>query len=86
MSQGGESAIMSKDVKAFRKALLDMAEMVKILYEERNTKLKGEISRPPRGECPPREEGNKNGDKPPSSTQSSCFYTTLMQYASVDSS
>ena len=55
MSQGGEPARMSEDVKAFRKAFLDMAEMVKVLYEERNTKLQGESSRPPRGECSLRE-------------------------------
>jgi len=47
--------------------------------------LQGESSRPPRGECSLREEGSKNGDKPPSSPQSSCFYTTLMQDASVES-
>ena len=56
MSQGGELARMSEDVKAF----LDMAEMVKVLYEERNTKLQGESSRPPTGECSLREEGSKN--------------------------
>ena len=83
MSQGGKPARMLEDVKAFRKAFLDIAEMVKILYEERNTKLQGEISKPLRGECYPKEEGNKNGDKPPSSPQSSCFSTTLMQDASV---
>ena len=83
MSQGGEHVRMSEDVKAFRKAFLDMEEMVKVLYEERNTKVQGESSRPPRGECSPREEGNKNGDKPPSSPQSSCFSTALMRDASV---
>ena len=41
-----------------------MVEMVKVLYEQRNTKFQGESSRPPRAECSPREEGNKNGDKP----------------------
>ena len=76
---------MSEDVKDFRKDFLDMIEMVKVLYEERNTKLQGEISRPPRGECYLREEGNKNGDKPPSSPQYSCFFTTFMQDASVES-
>ena len=85
MSQGGEPARMSEDVKDFRKDFLDMAELVKILYEKRNTKLQGEISRPQRGECSPREEGNKNADKPPSSPQYSCFFTTLMQDASVES-
>lgn len=58
---------------------------MKILYEERNTELQGESSRPPRGECSPREEGNKNGDKPPSSPKYSCLSTTLMQDASVES-
>jgi len=82
MSQGGKSTRMSEDVKAFRKAFLDMVEMVKILYEERNTKLQGESSKAPRGECYPREEGNKNGDKP-HSPQYSCFSTTIMQHAIV---
>jgi len=85
MSEGGEPARMSEDVKAFRKAFLDMAETVKFLYEERNTKLQSESSRPLRGECSPREEGNKNGDKPPYSPQSSCFSTTIIQDASVES-
>lgn len=85
MSQGGEPTKMLEDVKDSIKAFLNMEEMVKILYEERNTKLQGEISRPPRGECSPREEGNKNGDKPPSSPQYSCFSTTLMQGSSVES-
>ena len=76
---------MSEDVKAFIKDFLDMAKMVKVIYEERNIKLQGESSKPPRGECSPREEGNKNGDKPPSSPQSSCFSTTLLQDASVES-
>lgn len=44
MSQGGKPIRMSEDVKDFRQVFLDMAEMVKILYEERNTKLKGESS------------------------------------------
>ena len=50
-----------------------------------NTKLQGESSRPPRGECSPREEGNKNGDKQPSSPPYSCFSTTFMQDSSVES-
>jgi len=85
MSQGGEPTRMLEDVKAFRKDFLDMAKMVKVLYEERNTKLQGENSRPPRAECSPREEGKKNGDKPPSSPQYSCFSTTIMKDASVES-
>lgn len=75
---------MSEDVKAFRKAFLDMADMVKVLYEEKKTKLQGVISKLTRGECYPREEGNKNGDKLPSYPLSSCFSTTLMQDANVE--
>ena len=71
--------------KAFRKAFLDLEEMMKVLYEGRNTKFQGENSRPQRGECSPREEGNKNGDKPPLSSQYSCFSTTLMQDSSAES-
>lgn len=76
---------MLEDVKDFRKTFLNMAEMVKVLYEERNAKFQGESCRPPRGECSPREEGNKNGDKVSFSPQSSCFSTTIMQDASVES-
>ena len=48
-----------------------MIEMVKVLYEERNTRLQGESSRPPRGEGSPGGGGNGNGDKPPSTPPSS---------------
>jgi len=85
MSQGGEHARMSEDVKDFRNAFLDIREMVKVLYEERNSKFQGESSRTLRGECSPREERNRNCDKPSSSRQCSCFSTTIMQDASVES-
>jgi len=61
---------MTKDKKAFRKAFFDMTEMVKVLYEERNTKLQAESSKPPKGEGSSR-GGNGNGDKPPPSPLSS---------------
>lgn len=46
--------------------------------------MHGEISTPPPGEgFSSKEEGDKNGVKPPSSPQNSCFSTILMQYACV---
>ena len=46
----GELANMSEDNKVFRKAFFDMTEMVKVLYEDRNSRLQGESSKPPKGE------------------------------------
>ena len=47
----------------------DMTDMVKFLYEERNSRLQGERSNPPKGDGgngdqPPKGNGG-NGDKPP---------------------
>ena len=39
MSHEGDPTNMIEDEKVFRKALFDMTEMVKVLYEERNTRL-----------------------------------------------
>ena len=47
-----------------------MKEMVKVLYEEGNTRLQGESSKPPKGEGSSG-GGNANGDKPPPSPPSS---------------
>ena len=57
---------MSEDENAFRKDFFDMTEMVKVLYEERNTSLQGESSKLPRGEGFLGGGGNGNGYKPPS--------------------
>ena len=51
-------------------------EMVKVLYEERNLRMEGESSRPPRGEDSPGGGGNGNGDKPPSTPPSSTSYSS----------
>ena len=61
---------MIEDEKTFRKAFFDMTEMVKVLYEERNTRLQGESSKPPKGEGS-LGGGSGNGDKPPPSPPSS---------------
>ena len=55
---------MLEDEKAFRKSFFNMTQMVKFLYEERNTRLQGESSKPPKGEG---SLGGKRGDedKPP---------------------
>lgn len=49
-----------------------MTQMLKVLYEDRNTRLQGESSNPPKGDTPPRGDGGDgdkpkkgNGDKPP---------------------
>ena len=39
MSHEGENYNMSEDEKAFKKAFFDMTELVKVLYEERNSRL-----------------------------------------------
>ena len=77
MCHEGGNDNMTEDEKDF----FDMKEMVKDLYEERNTRLYGESSRHPRGEGSPRGGGNGNGDKPlssspPSSPSSSSSSTT----------
>jgi len=66
---------MSKDEITFRKDFFEMSEMVKFLYEERNLRLQGESSKPPKGdggkEYKPPEGNCWNGDKPPPSPPSS---------------
>ena len=37
---------MFEDEKTFRKALFEISNMVKVLYEERNSKLYGDNSKP----------------------------------------
>ena len=75
MSHEGEPTNMTEDEKTLRKAFFDMIEMVKVLYEERNTRLQGESSKPPKGEGSlggsNGKGGNGNGDKPPPSPPSS---------------
>ena len=58
-----------------RKYFYDMIEMVKFLFEERNSRLQGEISNPPKGngdsgDKTPKGNGG-NGDSPPPSPPSS---------------
>jgi len=75
MSHEGEPTNMTKDEKTFRKDFFDMTKMVKVLYEERNSRLQGESSKPPKGEGSSGggngKGGNGNGDKPPPSPPSS---------------
>jgi hypothetical protein len=63
----------------FRKAFMDMTEMVKILFEERNARLQGESSNPSKdkgdsGDKTPKGNGG-NGDTPPPSPPSSTSST-----------
>lgn len=56
--EGGLDNI-SKDENSFKKEFLDMTHMVKVLYEDRNSRLKGESSWPSKGEG---SSGGKGGD------------------------
>ena len=75
MSHEGEPTNITKAKRTFRKALFDMTEMVKVLYEERNSNLQGESSKPPKGESSSG-GGNGNGDNPPPSPPSSSSSTS----------
>ena len=79
MSHEGEPENMSEGEKTFKKAFFDMKRMVKVLYEERSTRMQCESSNIPKedksskgeegdGDKPPK--GNGNGEKPPSSAPS----------------
>jgi hypothetical protein len=66
---------LPSEEETFKKALFDMAEMVKVLFDERNERLQGESSNPPKGNG---DSGDKNpkgnggsGDYPPPSSTSS---------------
>ena len=69
MTHEGEPNNMTEDERDFRKLLFEITEMVKFIYEERNSRLQGESSNPPKGNGgkrgkPPKGNGG-NGDKPP---------------------
>ena len=64
MSHEGEPTNMTEDEKTFINTFFDMKEMVKVLYEERNSRFQGESCKPPKGEGSSG-GGNGNGDKPP---------------------
>jgi hypothetical protein len=57
--------------ETFRKSFYDMIEMVKVLFEEKNARLQGEISNPPIGNEDSGDTNLKgnggNGDTPPTS-------------------
>jgi len=88
--EGGLDNIL-KDETSFKKEFLDMTHMVKVHYEERNSRLKGESSKPSKGK---NSSGGKGGDddklskgncdEPPSSSPPSSSKTTLTQEASVE--
>jgi hypothetical protein len=71
--------IPTSEYETFRKYFYDMREMVKVLFEERSTRLQGEISNPPRGNediGDKTQKGNGgNGDTPPPSPPSSTSST-----------
>ena len=77
MSHEGEPTNMTEDEKTFIKAFFDMTEIVKVLYGEMNSRLQGEISKPPKGEGSSGggngKEGNGNGDKAPPSPPYSSY-------------
>ena len=41
---------MSEDERNFRKNFFEMSKMVKVTYQERNSRLQGESSKPPKGD------------------------------------
>ena len=59
MSHEGRIDNMLDDENSFRKAFFDMTEMVKVLCEERTSRLQGESSKPSKGEG---YYGGKGGD------------------------
>ena len=63
--------IMIEEERSFKKEFFDMVEMVKVLYEERNLRMQGESSRPPRGEGSSGGRGHGDGTKPTSTPPSS---------------
>lgn len=56
--EGQGQNLMSWDERSFRKVFFDMTDMVKVLYNERTTRLQGESFNQPKGDC-------GNGRKPP---------------------
>jgi len=79
MSHEGEPT-MTEDEKTFRKDFFDMTDMMKVLYEEKNSRLQGESYKPPKGEGysggGDGKGGNGNGDKPPPYPPSSSSSTS----------
>jgi hypothetical protein len=70
---------LPSEEETFRKYFYDMTEMVKVLFEERNARLQGESSNPPKGngdsgDKTPKGNGG-NGDSPPPSPPSSTSST-----------
>jgi hypothetical protein len=59
---------LPSEEEKFRKYFYDMTKMVKVLFEEINARLQGEISNPPKG-------NGGSGDSPPPSPPSSTSYT-----------
>jgi len=84
MSHEGEPRNTIEDEKVFRKAFFDMTKMVNVLYEERNTRLQGESSKPTKGEGSPGGGSNGNGGKPTPSPPPS--YSSSTSQASSSSS
>ena len=66
---------LPSEEETFRKYFYDMTEMVKFLFEERNARLQGERSNPPKGnedsgDKTPKVNGGNVDTPPPSSTSS----------------
>jgi len=81
MSREKEPKGPSLEEEEFKKAFLTLIEMVKVLYEERNTRMVGGSSKPPHGEGSSEDKKDKKKDSkrndgnpppsPPSSSSSS---------------
>jgi hypothetical protein len=76
MAHIGSQEHLSSEEETFRKAFFDMDEMVKVLFDERNARLQGESSNPPKDdgdheENTPKGNGGNGGTPPPSLPYSS---------------
>lgn len=66
---------MYKDERILIKNVFQMSEMVKFIYEERNSRFQAESSKPPKGNGGNGRDGDKPPPSPPSSPSSSSTST-----------
>lgn len=77
MSREREDESPSLEEKEFKKYFYTLTEMVKVLYEERSTRMVGESSKPPHGDGSSEEkikekkDSKGSGEKPPPYSPSS---------------
>jgi hypothetical protein len=69
----------NEEERMFKKAFLDLTEMVRVLYQERNEKLEGEGSSGGKKDEDKSKKGNGGNGYPPSSSSSSSSSTLVNQ-------